>query len=96
MKSPPTLQNIKTFCERNHVKTDPERFYLHYTAAGWKVNGKPVENWKALLIKWALTEYADKKQNAGTGERFKSFDLAEVEKLFEDDILNAAGAVKDG
>ena len=28
------------------------RFYSHYRSVGWRVNGQPVVDWKALAVKW--------------------------------------------
>lgn len=56
--SPPTLEDVKSYCleRRNHV--DAERFHAYYTANGWKVGKNPMKDWKAAVRTW---ERDDKK-----------------------------------
>ena len=50
----PDLQQVKTyFTENNHPPTEAKKFYNHYKALGWKIQGvTPIEDWKALVEKW--------------------------------------------
>lgn len=43
----------KYFLENNHPPTEAKKFYNHYKALGWKIQGvTPIEDWKALVEKW--------------------------------------------
>lgn len=48
---PPTIQEVKAYCQERNNGVDPQRFYDYYSAAGWKDrNGDPVKNWKQKMI----------------------------------------------
>ena len=51
--TPPTLEEVKQYCQarKNHV--DPERFVDYYASQKWKkANGQPVSDWKACVRTW--------------------------------------------
>jgi hypothetical protein len=50
---PPTIEEIKAYCQDRNNSVDPERFFHHYQANGWvQGKGKPVKNWKSCIITW--------------------------------------------
>lgn len=51
---PPTLEEVKAFCEANmQTRCDPELFFATYAAQGWLMgNGLPMTNWQAAVKKW--------------------------------------------
>lgn len=50
---PPTLDDIKAYCQERNSCVDPNVFYDYFTTGGWKDSeGKPVKNWKQKLITW--------------------------------------------
>lgn len=51
--SPPTIEEVKAFCEENGLKIDVEYFYDHYTGNGWKVGKNAMKDWKATVRNWA-------------------------------------------
>jgi len=66
---PPTLEEIKTYCEERQNNVDAERFFDYYSANGW-VQGKdrPIKDWKACVRTWerntdATNRITDKKEN---------------------------------
>lgn len=41
------------FKQSNHPTTEANKFYHHYKALGWKIQGKtPITDWKPLVEKW--------------------------------------------
>jgi hypothetical protein len=49
--TPPTLEEVKAYCEERKNNVNPQRFIDHYAVADWKdTNGKPVRNWKQKII----------------------------------------------
>ena len=41
------------FKDNNYPKEEAIKFYNHYKALGWKIQGKtPIEDWKPLVEKW--------------------------------------------
>ncbi|MBR2504444.1 MAG: hypothetical protein IKB61_00685 [Elusimicrobiaceae bacterium] len=48
----PTLSEVKEYCESRHNGLDAEAFIAYYESVGWKVNTKPMRDWKAAVITW--------------------------------------------
>lgn len=68
---PPTIEEIKTFCEGRKNGIDPEGFFHHYEARNWIPKGytKPMTSWKSTIITWEKNN----KNHAGADDRFKDW-----------------------
>lgn len=54
---PPTLEEIKAYCEERKNNIDPEYFIDYYASQQWKkANGRPVADWKACVRQWESKE----------------------------------------
>ena len=51
--SPPTPDQVQSFCEENGLSVDAERFCDHYASKGWKIGSSPMKDWKAAVRNWA-------------------------------------------
>ena len=49
---PPTLEEIKSYCDERNNLVDPERFYDFYSAKGWMVGKNKMKDWKAAVRTW--------------------------------------------
>lgn len=50
---PPTLEEVRAYCQERGNNIDPERFVDYYRASGWKRNGNvPVKDWQACVRNW--------------------------------------------
>lgn len=50
---PPTVGEVRAYCQKRNNGIDPERFVAFYTANGWvQSKGKPIRDWKACVITW--------------------------------------------
>lgn len=47
--SPPTLEEVKAYCEERRNLVDPERFYNFYASKGWMVGKNKMKDWKAAI-----------------------------------------------
>ena len=48
---PPTLEEVKAYCEERKNNVDAQKFIDHYAVNDWKdANDKPVRNWKQKII----------------------------------------------
>ena len=52
----PTLQQVKDYASEIGSIVDPERFFKFYSDKNWKINGDPVNDWKAVFRKWTADE----------------------------------------
>lgn len=50
--TPPTLDEVKAYCEERGNNVDAERFIDYYTANGWKVGKNSMKDWKAAVRTW--------------------------------------------
>ena len=62
--SPPTVDEVKLYCEKNGYSVNPERFVDYYESNGWMVGKNKMKNWQAAVRSWARKE----KTNAGKAE----------------------------
>ena len=62
---PPTLEEVKAYCEQRHSSVDPVQFYDYFTADPdhpWvDAKGQPVQNWKQKIVTWEKFNVTPKK-----------------------------------
>jgi hypothetical protein len=58
--TPPLISEVKKFIEENNLNVDGNYWYEYYQDRKWLVNGKPIKNWKGLVINWHKTQLDDK------------------------------------
>ena len=54
--SPPTAEEVRTYCTEKGYDIDPDRFVDYYTSNGWKVGKNPMKDWKAAVRSWSRKE----------------------------------------
>ena len=51
--SPPTVDEVKAYCDELKYNIDPQYFIDYYTARGWELKpGQKVKDWKACIRTW--------------------------------------------
>ena len=50
--TPPTVAEVRAYCQERQNNVDAERFVDYYTANGWKVGKNPMKDWKAAVRTW--------------------------------------------
>lgn len=50
--TPPTVEEVRAYCQERKNNVDPQRFVDYYTANGWKVGRNPMKDWKAAVRTW--------------------------------------------
>lgn len=52
-KMPPSVENVKEYCEKRNNGIDAEAFVDYYAQQGWKLaNGNPMKDWQAAVRTW--------------------------------------------
>ena len=51
--TPPTVDEVRTYCQEKGYSVDAETFVNFYASKGWKVGTTPMKNWKACLVTWS-------------------------------------------
>jgi hypothetical protein len=55
---PPTLEEVREYCEERKNNIDPEYFIDYYASQQWKkANGRPVADWKACVRTWERNSF---------------------------------------
>lgn len=50
---PPTVEEVRAYCDEKGFSFDPQLFVAHYEANGWvQGKGRPLKNWKAAALTW--------------------------------------------
>jgi hypothetical protein len=50
--TPPTLEEVKSYCQERNKGVDPERWLNFYQAKGWMVGKNKMKDWKAAVRTW--------------------------------------------
>lgn len=53
---PPTVDEVRAYCEERGNSIDAESFVDYYTSTGWMVGKKPMKDWKASVRTWERNE----------------------------------------
>ena len=51
-KIPPSLEDVKTYCEGNTLKVDPVMFWNFYESKGWMIGKNKMKDWHKALGTW--------------------------------------------
>ena len=58
--TPPTAEEVAAYCRERGNDIDASRFVDYYAVSGWKLRGKPIEDWRALIRLWEQNGRANK------------------------------------
>lgn len=50
--TPPTIEEVKEYCQERKNNVDPERFVDFYTSKGWMIGKSKMKDWKAAVRGW--------------------------------------------
>lgn len=85
--TPPTYEQVSTYCKERNNTVDAERFYDFYESKGWMVGKNKMKDWKAAVRNWERSskqETKPAKQNQFHNFDERNYDFDELEKrLFE-------------
>jgi hypothetical protein len=49
---PPTVEEVRAYCESRGNGIDPERFVAFYASKGWRIGKEPMKDWQMAIITW--------------------------------------------
>ncbi len=52
---PPSVEEVRSYCNERRNKVDPQTFIAHYQANGWMRGKNKVKDWKACVWTWEKT-----------------------------------------
>jgi 5-methylcytosine-specific restriction endonuclease McrA len=50
--TPPTLEEVRAYCQDRQNSVNPQRFVDYYTSNGWMVGKNRMKDWKAAVRNW--------------------------------------------
>lgn len=61
--TPPTLEEVQSYCNERNNNVDPQHFIDYYTSNGWQVGKNKMKDWKAAVRTWERNGYSNHKSN---------------------------------
>ena len=58
---PPTLEEVREYCQFRRNAVNPEQFMARYESNGWMVGRNKMKDWKAAVRYWEQKMYEDRK-----------------------------------
>lgn len=84
---PPTVEEVRAYCQERGNKVDPQAFVDFYSSKGWMVGKNKMKDWKAAVRgTWEKNSKQEKKSerkkfDANKGIMTRDYDMAEYEKF---------------
>ena len=77
--TPPSVEEVRAYCQERNNGIDPQRFVDFYTANGWaQGRGKPIKDWRAAVRTWEARD----KQTAPAQRPVLTDDDYDLDKFF--------------
>lgn len=76
--TPPTVEEVKAYCEERNNGIDAEWFVAFYGSKGWKVGNQPMKNWKSAIITWEKRNKIEIKSTSFCSRKYTEKDLNEL------------------
>lgn len=84
---PPTVDDVRAYCQERNNKVDPQKFVDFYSCKGWMVGKNHMKDWKAAVRTWEKSSSqsketpAEKRFGANKGMMQTDYgDMSEFEK----------------
>lgn len=85
----PTPAEVADYCKERGKGIDPEEWYDHYEANGWKVGKVPMKNWQAAVRTWERMSFQQTGSSDGAAEKFRKRMATRDPALVHTDKLRA-------
>jgi predicted phage replisome organizer len=79
---PPTLDEVKAYCQERKNGVDAERFIDYYTSNGWQVGKNKMRDWKAAVRTWERNGINGAGQDKNSSYDIDDFWNAAVQKTY--------------
>lgn len=85
---PPTVEEVRAYCEERGNGVDAEAFVAFYQSKGWKVGTAPMKDWRASVVTWEKREAAEAAQLRAPRREKESYVEAGIRMLDKIDGTN--------
>lgn len=62
--TPPTVEEVKAYCEERKNGVDAQHWFDYYASNGWKVGKNAMKDWKAAVRTWEKNGFTKQKSSA--------------------------------
>lgn len=85
--SPPSVEEVRAYCEERKNNVDPESFVNFYESKGWMVGKNKMKDWKAAVRTWERSRKANgsapAKKNSFNSHEQRQYDYKQLDDLFD-------------
>lgn len=74
--SPPSVDQVRAFCDASGMNIDPEAFVNFYQSKGWMVGNSKMQDWRASVRAWQMREPSFRAASRRGLEKLDSVDRA--------------------
>jgi hypothetical protein len=83
--APPSVEEVKAYCDDRNNGIDPESFIDFYSSKGWKVGNQPMKDWQAAIRTWERRHNEKRPENPVNNpkvhfENERTYDFEAIEK----------------
>ena len=72
---PPTVDEVRAYCEARGNNVDPQKFVDYYSSNGWRVGRNPMRDWKAAVRStWEKDERSSPKREKDFADLWREMD----------------------
>lgn len=72
--TPPSVDDVRAYCQERGNRVDAQRFVDFYAAKGWMVGRNPMKDWKAAVRTWERSEDRGPDTDSG-GDQGQKWDV---------------------
>lgn len=88
---PPSVEEVRAYCEERGNSIDPETFIDFYAMKGWRVGKEPMKDWKAAVRTWERRKTQTKAERQKPKEKpsydIDDFAAAAIERSYGPDFF---------
>lgn len=79
---PPTVEEVRAYCDEKGYAVDPSRFVDFYESKGWMVGKSKMKDWKASVRNWQRSNAGvpQSRKNSFNDFSQRTYDMKELEK----------------
>jgi hypothetical protein len=85
---PPTVEQVREYCQERGNNIDPEYFVAYYENRDWKLtNGRKIKDWKLSVITWEKNNFnkaPDKQQKTVVAQQYEQRSYSEKPETMTD------------
>lgn len=80
--SPPTVEEVKVYCQERNNGIDPEAFIAFYESKGWMIGKNKMKDWKACVRTWEKRKTPEQKSKIHNFTERDNIDFDDLEKRY--------------